>query len=472
VLRAFGGSDPFSSGLAAQMDWSLRFEGGTLVLDGPGPDALPEGFTWDPRIGRARGPASRYGALVEELRAGSVTLEDRAKAWNKLDSMRHLSTRTARAYQEEAVTAWRQARWRGVVVLPTGAGKSYVAERIIAECRRSTLVVVPTLDLLSQWYGGLRAAFGDEVGALGGGSHDIRDITVTTYDSCAIYAERYGDRFGLVIWDEVHHLPAPGYCRAAAALCAPLRLGLTATLERTDGSHEVLDHVVGPVVYRREIPELAGDYLADYTTEVITVRLSDAEKARYDALRAQYATFCSDQGLRIRSPQDWQHFIQVSARSKAGRSAFKAYLEARRIAHGGERKIEVVREIVTQEWGRRTIVFTNDNATAYKISEDLLVPCITHHTDVKERRRWLDAFTAGDITVLTTSRVLNEGVDLPEAEVAIIVSGTSTVRESVQRLGRILRPGVGKEAVLYELVAEGTTETRASERRREHDAYR
>lgn len=454
------------------MDLSVRFEGGTIVLDGLGPDELPAGFLWDPRIGRARAPAHRYAELVGWARAEGHALDDRARAWSKLETLRHLSTRAARDYQDAAVAAWKAARWQGVVVLPTGAGKSYVAERIIAECRRSTLVVVPTLDLLSQWYGGLSAAFGEEIGALGGGRHEIRDLTVTTYDSVAIYAERYGDRFGLVIWDEVHHLPAPGYTRAASCLCAPLRLGLTATLERTDGAHLDLDTTVGPVVYRREIPELAGDWLAAYTTEVISVSLSAAEKLRYDELRAQYAEFCASEGLRIRSPQDWQRFIQVSARSKAGRSAFKAYLEARRIAHGGERKIEVVKDIVAREWGRRTIVFTNDNATAWRISEALLVPCITHHTDVAERRRWLDAFTAGEITVLATSRVLNEGVDLPEAEVAIVVSGTGTVRESVQRLGRILRPRADKQAALYELVAEGTTETRTSERRREHDAYR
>jgi superfamily II DNA or RNA helicase len=127
---------------------------------------------------------------------------------------------------------------------------------------------------------------------------------------------------------------------------------------------------------------------------------------------------------------------------------------------------------VADEWGRRTIIFTNDNDTAWRISQRLLAPCITHHTDTKERRAWLDAFGAGEIHVLVTSRVLNEGVDLPSAEVAIVVSGTGTVRESVQRLGRILRPGPDKQAVLYELVTEGTTETRTSERRREHDAYR
>jgi superfamily II DNA or RNA helicase len=172
------------------------------------------------------------------------------------------------------------------------------------------------------------------------------------------------------------------------------------------------------------------------------------------------------------SQDGWRQFLMAAARSKDGRAAFKAFLESKRIAHCTERKLELVESLIHEEWGRRTIIFTNDNDTAWRISRRLLAPCITHHTDTKERRAWLDAFGAGDITILVTSRVLNEGVDLPSAEVAIVVSGTGTVRESVQRLGRILRPGPNKQAVLYELVTEGTAETFTSERRREHDAYR
>lgn len=452
--------------------WSVRFEGGTLVLDGCAPDALPDGFQWDPRVDRARAPGNAYAAVVDAARNGQIELEDRARQYHRLETLRHLSTRTARPYQEEAVAAWKKGRWRGVIVLPTGAGKSYVAERCIAETRRSTLVVVPTLDLLSQWYGNLRAAFGDMVGCLGGGSHDIRDITVSTYDSAAIYLERYGDRFGLVIWDEVHHLPAPMYLRAAECCIAPLRLGLTATLERPDGRHEMLTDAVGPVVYRREIPELAGDFLAPYETEVVVVRLGEDELARYQELRGVYRAFVDSHGIRMSAPNGWQRFLIESSRSRDGRAAFKAFLDSKRIAHGTERKIDVVRAIVANEWGRRTLIFTNDNDTALRISRALLVPVITHRTDVKERRAILDAFGAGTLNVIATSRVLNEGVDLPAAEVAIVVSGTSTVREAVQRLGRILRPAADKQAILYELVAEGTTESSASERRREHDAYR
>jgi superfamily II DNA or RNA helicase len=450
----------------------LRFDRGTLTLRGLPAEALPPGWTWDPRVGAARAPANAYAALLEGLRAQGVDLRDEARGYARLEALQHLSTRAPRWYQEEAVAAWRQARWQGVIVLPTGAGKSYVAERVIAEARRSALIVVPTLDLLSQWYGNLRAAFGVEVGLLGGGQHVVEDLTVGTYDSVALHAERLGARFGLVIWDEAHHLPAPMYARAAESLIAPLRLGLSATPERPDGLHAQMYALIGPVVYRREITELAGDFLAEYRTEVLTVRLSPEEQARYDMLRARYKAFVDGSGIRMGGPEGWRRFLRESARSREGRAAFRAFLDAKRIAHGTERKLELVEALVSDEWGRRTIVFTNDNDTAYRIAERLLAPCITHHTDVKERRAWLDSFGSGGLNVLVTSRVLNEGVDLPAAEVAIVVSGTSTVRESVQRLGRILRPQPGKQAVLYELVAEGTTETKTSERRREHDAYR
>ena len=120
----------------------------------------------------------------------------------------------------------------------------------------------------------------------------------------------------------------------------------------------------------------------------------------------------------------------------------------------------------------RVIVFTNDNATVYRISKTLLIPAITHQTDVKERREILAAFEAGEIRAVITSRVLNEGVDLPAADVGVVLSGTNTVREHVQRLGRILRKKENKQAVLYEVVVAGTAEERTSSRRRDHVAYR
>ena len=133
--------------------------------------------------------------------------------------------------------------------------------------------------------------------------------------------------------------------------------------------------------------------------------------------------------------------------------------------------VDEVEELLRRHRDGRVILFTNDNATVYDISRRLLLPAITHQTDAKERRALLAAFSDGTLPVLVTSRVLNEGVDIPAADVAVVLSGTGTVREHVQRLGRILRPSEGKQAILYELVVEGTSEEVTSARRRDHVAY-
>jgi len=358
-----------------------------------------------------------------------------------------------------------------VVVLPTGAGKSFVAELAIALCDRSALVVAPTLDLVGQWYDGLKRAFGGPVGIVGGGVHEVEDLTVTTYDSAYLHVDRYGNRFGLVVFDEVHHLPGPTYAQAAEGSLAPFRLGLTATLERPDGGHALVDDLVGPVAYRRSIRELAGSFLAPYRTELLEVALTDEERAEYEACQERYRSFKNARGIGG-GRGGFQHFLREAARSDEGRLALKAWRQGRRILQGNDAKLHRVAELLRHHHDDRVLVFTSDNATVYRLSRALLLPAITHQTDLKERTGLLEDFAEGRLPVLVTSRVLNEGVDLPSADVAIVLSGTSTVREHVQRLGRILRPREGKQAVLYELVVEGSSEQFASRRRRDHEAYR
>lgn len=450
----------------------IRFHAGSLVVDGLPDELLPPDFRLDDRVGLPRGPAWRYPELVIAAKARGIELEDEARRYAALEDLALLTERTHRPYQTEAVAAWRAAGRRGTVVLPTGSGKSVVAELAIAETKRGALVVAPTLDLVGQWYDRLRRAFGHEVGVVGGGHHEVHDLTVTTYDSAWAHMPRLGDRFGLLVFDEVHHLPAPTYRGAAEASIAPFRLGLTATYEREDQLEHTLDALIGPVVFRREIVDLTGDFLAEYETVCLTVHLPPDELERYQEARRVFTSFLGQHRIPIGKPGGWQVFLRHAARSRAGRAAFKAFQESRAIAHGTESKLDLLAELLEDEAGRRVLIFTNDNATAWKVSREFLVPCITHQTDLKERRALLAAFEEGRLPVLATSRVLNEGVDLPSAEVAIVLSGTGTVREHVQRLGRILRPGHGKQAVLYEIVAAGTAEERTSARRRNHDAYR
>jgi superfamily II DNA or RNA helicase len=150
-----------------------------------------------------------------------------------------------------------------------------------------------------------------------------------------------------------------------------------------------------------------------------------------------------------------------------------AYQRQRRIAFAAPSKLEYLEHLLRDHRRDRTIIFTQDNATVYEISTRFLVPAITHQTKVTERSEMLSRFRDGTYNVIATSKVLNEGVDVPEANVAIVMSGSGSVREHVQRLGRVLRKKAdGRRAILYELVAGGTSEAYTSRRRREHSAYR
>jgi superfamily II DNA or RNA helicase len=233
-----------------------------------------------------------------------------------------------------------------------------------------------------------------------------------------------------------------------------------------------LERLIGPFVYRREIKELAGNYLADYETVRLTVRLSPDEKKRYDETRGIYRDYVASQGISMGSLSGFQQFLRLSATDPEGRRAFLAYREQKGIAEGSEGKLRLLRRLLARHHGDRMIVFTADNRTVHEISRRFLVPVITHQTKVKERKEILERFNAGSYPFLATSKVLNEGVDVPAAGVAVILSGSGSVREHVQRLGRILRRGENKRAMLYEIVAEGTAEEFVSTRRRQHDAYR
>lgn len=452
---------------------TLSFTAGTLLLRGVSVDdaRVPSAFVWDERSACFRAPAMAYAEAVLALRRANVAYEDEARRYATLEGGA-LVHRTPRPYQAEAIEAWNRARGRGVVVLPTGAGKTHVAVLAIDAKKRSTLVVAPTLDLVRQWYDLLRATFGVAVGVVGGGDHDVQPITVTTYDSAYLHMEHLGSRFGLVVFDECHHLPSATYALAARLAIAPYRLGLTATPERTDGRDALLEELVGPTVYRRDIGELAGEWLSEYETERVEVALTPEEREEHDRERALYREFVGMNHIRMSSPRGFGEFVMLSSRSDAGRRAMKAYRRQRELAFAASAKLAYLDLLLEEHREDRAIVFTQDNATAHKIARRFLVPVITHQTKVTERSAILAGLAEGTFNAVVTSKVLNEGVDVQAANVAIVLSGSGSVREHVQRLGRILRKREGKRAVLYELVTENTAETFTSERRREHDAYR
>lgn len=451
----------------------LRFEEGTLVLQG---DRIEESvghlsfLLYDERIQAYRSEALFYRHLLGDLLRAGLEVLDKARKYSEeerplFDSFKPFE------HQSQGLKAWEDGEKRGIVVLPTGAGKSYLAALAIERARRSTLVIVPTLDLLNQWGGNLERSFRCPIGMLGGGVHELQSITVSTYDSAAIHMPRYGDRFGLLIFDEVHHLPGEMYSQAARLGIAPFRLGLTATPERADGKERDLDELVGPILYRRSIKELAGTILADYEVRTIEIAMNATDRESYEEERKIYRDFVESKRIRLGGAQGWRRFLAATSQSDEGRRAFKAHRAQKRLALVHEEKLGVLYDLLHSHKEERILIFTNDNASVYKISERLLCPSITHETGIKERRAILDHFRKGKVRILVTSKVLNEGVDIPEASIAIILAGSGSVREHVQRLGRILRKQEGKKALLYELVTSDSVEGHVSQRRREHDAY-
>jgi superfamily II DNA or RNA helicase len=448
---------------------TLKFDRGTLILHPP-----PRGktwidyATWDDRVERFRVPAIQYPDLIAALQAESTAFKDEAQDFPTvlLDSK---VDRQPYPHQQEALDAWNQSNRRGVVVLPTASGKTYLAQLAMQAVSCSTLITVPTLDLMHQWYAQLLSAFPEaEIGLLGGGSRDRTSILVATYDSAAIHAESLGNRYAFLICDECHHLPTDFNRVIAEYAIAPYRLGLTATPDRSDGKHTDLDRLLGRVVYHRTAEELAGKALAHHEIVQIKVPLSQPERDRYNTLIATRDEFLQKSDIWLGSLQGWQRFVQASAQSQAGRRAMLAHREARSIALGTEGKLRILSDLLAEHYPEQTLIFTNDNATVYRISQEFLIPAITHQTPVKERHEILQHFRDGTYKTLVASHVLNEGVDVPEASVAILLSGTGSAREYIQRLGRVLRKGKSQKfARLYEVVAEETTEEGVSRRRRQ-----
>ncbi|HET6572753.1 MAG TPA: DEAD/DEAH box helicase family protein [Fimbriiglobus sp.] len=453
----------------------LAYDRGTVLvsLGPPGFDyaALP-GVLFDPRTSTYRAQGRYYRAIVEHCIKQKLPYTDEARGWENKDAGWKLTTdRTPHPHQAEAVATWLKSGRRGVVVLPTGTGKTFVALLCIEKVSRPALIVTPTIDLMNQWYAELKDLFGMEVGLLGGGYYDFKPVTVTTYDSAYIHLERWGNKFGLIVFDEAHHLPGATYQEAAVGSLAPFRLGLTATPERADGGDAVLPELVGPIVYRKEITELSGEYLAEYRTQQVYVDLTPEEEDLYRRSREEYRRFIAERGISISGPNGWQRFIFEASRTPEGWAALRAYREQKRVERSASGKFKALEELLRKHAGERALIFTADNATVYRIARRYLVPAITHQTKIKERKQILERFHSGEYSILVTSQVLNEGVDVPAASVGVVLSGSGTIKENVQRLGRILRKYGDKQAVLYEVVARGTAEEYTSDRRRQHHAF-
>jgi superfamily II DNA or RNA helicase len=453
----------------------LGYDRGTVTVSG-GPDgfvysSLP-GVVFDPRTSGHRAQGRHYRSIVETLIKSKIAYEDQARGWaNEPTGWKLNEERTPRDYQLAAVSDWTKAGKRGVVVMPTGTGKTFAAFMCIEKIGRPTLIVTPKIDLMAQWATDLERSFGVPVGMVGAGVFEYKPLTVTTYDSAYIHLERWANKYGFVIFDECHHLPGAAFSEAANASLAPFRLGLTATPERADGGDQMFPQLIGPIAYRLDITDVAGEHLAPYEARRIYVDLTREEEESYKNCRELYRKFCADRNISLSSMDGFRRFLFEAGKTPEGFQALRAYREQKRIVQQAKGKFAALEDLIRRHSADRMLIFTADNATVYNIARRYLIPAMTNQTKPKERKAILAKFHSGEYNAVVTCQVLNEGVDVPAAGVGIVLGGTGSATENVQRLGRILRKHGDKQAVLYEVIARGTTEEFVSDRRRQHRAF-
>jgi DNA excision repair protein ERCC-3 len=349
-----------------------------------------------------------------------------------------------RAYQEDAVRAFvgrgAPGTGYGVVVMPCGAGKTVVGMAIMAAIGRKTLIVTTNVAAVHQWIDELLDKTDirpEDIGEYTGAAKDVKPITVATYQVLTWRPDKDADfphfslfrreKWGLIIYDEVHLLPAPVF-RVVAEIQAIRRLGLTATLIREDGLQEDVFSLIGPKRYDVPWKELeAKGFIAEAFCREIRVPMKDHERLRYLG---------------------------------------GAQRERHRIAAENPLKNRVVRELIDNHPEDLVMVIGQFLEQLRVLAKELNAPIITGITPNAERERIYKEFREGRVRVIVVSRVANFAIDLPDASVAIQVSGTFGSRqEEAQRLGRILRPK-RKNSYFYSLVSRFTVEEEYADNRR------
>ena len=448
----------------------LRYDNGTIIVTGM---AHVPFASFDPRTKSMRAQALHYPNIVEYLKQSEIECDDSVLELipSPIISIDKKNVHLAlREYQQKALDSWTEAGRRGCVVLPTGAGKTVIGIKAIELVNSASIVLVPTIDLMDQWTSVLSKYLPNmKVGNLGGGMDDIEPITVSTYDSAYLRAAALGNKFALMIFDEVHHLAAPGYRTIAEQFASPFRLGLTATIEREDDLHKDFPKLVGGIVFQAYSSDLARNkHLASYEIERRQVNMLPEELEEYNKNFGIYQVCLKKIGLRMQYAGAFRRLIMMSGRSRAAREAVLARNKAMDIALNSRSKIEELKKILAEKRGQKTIIFTQHNKLVYDISDRFLIPFITHKSSKQERHDALSGFKDGRYNVIVTSKVLDEGVDVPDAELGIILSGTGSSREFIQRLGRLLRPkhDSNTKAKLIEIISSGTREIGTSAKRK------
>ncbi|QGR19258.1 DEAD/DEAH box helicase [Stygiolobus azoricus] len=368
-----------------------------------------------------------------------------------------------REYQKEALDIWLE-KGSGVIALPTGAGKTVIGIGAITYVKKSALVVTFTKEQMMQWRDSILRFTDVEksmVGLYYSGEKNIKPITITTYHTAYRHMGELADKFEVLVIDEAHHLPADKFKVIALSSFASRRLALSATPVREDGKHEELFKLMGGLIYFKTPQELIQrGFLAPYEIIQVKVELTPQEKLEYNKLLNKFRSLAK--GRKVS-----QLLELVKKGDEDAIEAIKVYNEIKKLTNLAKKKVEKVKEIVEKEKNNKILIFTQYVEQAEEIANSLKAFLITGKMSKSERERVLSVFKGIKSGVLVLTTVGDEGLDIPDANVGIIVTGTGSRRQFIQRLGRLLRPSNGKKARLYELVTKGTAEEYQAVKRKE-----
>jgi len=338
-------------------------------------------------------------------------------------------------FQKEAVDRWCANKYRGTVVIPTGGGKTFVGLEAIRRLSLSTLICVTTKELAEQWRDRLKEMLGIDAGMLGDTKKEIKPVTVAIYNSATKYIEQIKNRFGLLVCDECHHVPAQTFKTVAISMKTPYRLALSATPKRYDMNESLIYFTCGKIIYTANYNEL--------------VNLKLASPLRFFRI---YVDLTSDEVMKYSSIDSSNIF---------------SFTKLAKIAYRAEKKYYVLRKLLEKLKNKKILIFTQyvDQAErANKIAREIVKSALlTGNT--KNREKIFERFKNGRLKCLVSTTVLDEGIDVPDADVAIILSGSGSERQLMQRIGRVLRYGDGKIATVIEIVTKNTIEEKISEKR-------
>ncbi len=412
-----------------------------------------------------RVPSHKYAEMIEIFKNKGLLIDDKIGLLS-LRLPREVSFKgELRDYQKEALKSWRESKHRGVIALPTGAGKTVIAIAALAELSVPTLIITFTKEQVHQWIRFLRE-FSNASGLVSAYYSEekrIAPITVTTYQTASRKTELFATKFSFLIVDEVHHLPAEKFKKIASLMPAPYRIGLSATVEREDGKHEELFPLMGGIVYKIDPGELSRrGYLAPYVIRTVKVDLPNDKKKKYLELRSKY--------LRLAGGRSFNELLNALKKGDpTAIEAIRVHSKMRSLIQENTEKLKVAERIIMDELkaGSKIIVFTQYKAQAESIAKSVGGFLLYGDLSASKRKAILEAFRrlkSGGVLVVTT--VGDEGLDIPDANVGIFLSGTGSRRQFIQRLGRLLRPKPGKKAILYEIVTARSSEEYQAKKRK------